>query len=427
MIAIAVAGGPQLIVADEPTTALDVTVQAQILSLLNTLRREHGCSIILITHDFEVASQVADRVAVLYAGRIAEIGSTAELLEGPKHPYTAALLRSRLDLDSDRARRIVALPGQPPDLRQPPTGCPFSPRCAYSREKCDVAPPPVVYDGGRGVACVREAEIDLRQESDGGAAWEPSAAPAENRPALHAEDLEVSVKRSTWMRRRDPIRILEGVSLTVAQGEAVALVGESGSGKTTFIRAAAGLMPFTGGRLEVGDSAPQMIFQDAGSSLTPWLETGELIGERLRAAGVGRAERKAEVLKAMELVGLPERFFNARPAQLSGGQRQRVAIARAVVVPPRLLLCDEPTSSLDVSIAAGVLNLLGDLRRRLGMALVFVTHDLAVARVIADRVAVMHAGRIVEMGPVEDVLRSPSESYTQTLIASIPGLHDRGR
>jgi len=427
MIAIAVAGDPQLIVADEPTTALDVTIQAQILLLLDRLRRERGCSIILITHDFAVASQVADRVAVLYAGRIAEIGSTAGLLEAPKHPYTAGLLRSRLDLDSDRTRRIVALPGQPPDLRQPPPGCPFSPRCVYSREKCDVAPPPVLYADGRGVACVREAEIDLLEESDGGVAWERPAAPAEDMPALHAVDLEVSVARNTWFRRRDPIRILEGVSLTVAQGEAVALVGESGSGKTTFIRAAAGLMPFTGGLLEVGDSAPQMIFQDAGSSLTPWLEIGELIGERLRAAGAGRAERKVAVLGAMEMVGLPERFFDARPAQLSGGQRQRVAIARAVVVPPRLLLCDEPTSSLDVSVAAGVLNLLGDLRRRLGMALVFVTHDLAVARVIAERVAVMHAGRIVEMGLVEDVLRSPNDSYTRTLIQSIPGLTGRVR
>jgi peptide/nickel transport system ATP-binding protein len=425
MIAIAVAGDPQLIVADEPTTALDVTIQAQILALLDRLRRERGCSILFITHDLAVASQVADRIAVLYAGRIAEIGPTAELLAAPEHPYTAALLRSRLDLGSDRARRIVALPGQPPDLRQPPPGCPFAPRCVYRRDKCEVAPPPVVWAGMRGDACLRAAEIDLREESEGGVAWEVPAASAEDLPALRAVDLEVSVARSAWLRRRDPIRILEGVSLTVAQGEAVALVGESGSGKTTFIRAVAGLMPVTGGRLEVGDSAPQMIFQDAGSSLTPWLTIGDSIGERLRAAGAGRAERKAKVLEAMAMVGLSERLFSARPAQLSGGQRQRVAIARAVVVPPRLLLCDEPTSALDVSIAAGVLNLLGDLRRRLGMALVFVTHDLAVARVIAERVAVMHAGRIVEMGPVEDVLRSPDASYTRTLIASIPGLHDR--
>ena len=400
MIAIAVAGDPQLIVADEPTTALDVTIQAQILSLLDRLRRERGCSILFITHDLAVASQVADRVAVLYAGRIAEIGPTAELLAAPKHPYTAALLRSRLDLSSDRARRIVALPGQPPDLRQPPPGCPFAPRCTLSPRQ--VRSRTTARRVGRQRAgshvSARPRSIFSRN-SEGGLAWEPPAAPAEDLPALRAVDLEVSVARGAWLRRRDPIRILEGVSLEVAQGEAVALVGESGSGKTTFIRAAAGLMPVTGGRLEVGDSAPQMIFQDAGSSLTPWLAIGDLIGERLRAAGAGRAERRTKVLDAMELVGLPERLFRARPAQLSGGQRQRVAIARAVVVPPRLLLCDEPTSALDVSIAAGVLNLLGDLRRRLGMALVFVTHDLAVARVIADRVAVMHAGRIVEMGP----------------------------
>ena len=349
MIAIAVAGDPKLIVADEPTTALDVTLQAQILSLLDRLRRERGCSIIFITHDLAVAAQVADRVAVLYAGRIAEIGPTAELLAAPKHPYTAALLRSRLDLGSDRARRIVALAGQPPDLRQPPPGCPFAPRCAYRRDICDVSPPPVLWAGRRGVACVREAEIDLLAESGSGVAWNLPAAAAEDAPAIRAVDLEVSVSRSSWLRHRDPIRILEGVTLTVAQGEAVALVGESGSGKTTFIRAAAGLMPFTGGRLEVGDSAPQMIFQDAGSSLTPWMAVGGAIGERLRAARTGRTERKAKVLEAMELVGLPERLVNARPAQLSGGQRQRVAIARAVVVPPRLLLCDEPTSARSMS------------------------------------------------------------------------------
>jgi peptide/nickel transport system ATP-binding protein len=247
------------------------------------------------------------------------------------------------------------------------------------------------------------------------------------RPALRANALDISVARGSWPRRLEPIRILEGVSLTVAHGEAVALVGESGSGKTTFIRAAAGLMPITGGELEVADATPQMIFQDAGSSLTPWLSVGELIGERLRAAGTGRAERRAQVLEAMATVGLADGLINVRPAQLSGGQRQRVAIARAVVVPPRLLLCDEPTSALDVSVAAGVLNLLGDLRRRLGMALVFVTHDLAVARVIADRVAVMHAGQIVEVGPIDDVLRSPTAPYTRTLIASIPGLHEAGR
>jgi peptide/nickel transport system ATP-binding protein len=427
MIAIAVAGNPQLIVADEPTTALDVTIQAQILSLLDRLRRELGCSIILITHDLAVASQVADRVAVLYAGRIAEIGPTADLLTAPRHPYTAALLRSRLDLDSDRARRIIALAGQPPDLRQPPPGCPFAPRCAYRREACEAALPEVSWDGRHGVACVRAQDIDLRRQSDDGVAWEAQEPEVAGRPALRANALDVSVARGSWPRRLEPIRILEGVSLTVAQGEAVALVGESGSGKTTFIRAAAGLMPITGGELEVADSAPQMIFQDAGSSLTPWLSVGELIGERLRAAGTGRTERRAQVLEAMATVGLPDRLINVRPAQLSGGQRQRVAIARAVVVPPRLLLCDEPTSALDVSVAAGVLNLLGDLRRRLGMALVFVTHDLAVARVIADRVAVMHAGRIVEVGPIDDVLQSPSAPYTRTLIASIPGLHEGGR
>lgn len=429
MIAIAVAGDPRLIVADEPTTALDVTVQAQILELLDRMRRERGCSVVFITHDLAVASQIADRIAVLYAGRIAEIAPTAELLTAPRHPYTAALLRSRVDLATDREHRLVALPGQPPDLRQPPTGCAFAPRCAFRQERCDEAPPAVRDDGRGSVACLRAGELDFAQELAVGERW-PAAAEAPDpngAPAIEATALEVSVTKGSWPQRRTKITILRGVDLTVAQGEAIALVGESGSGKTTFVRAVAGLVAPTGGQLTTRDDSPQMVFQDAGSSLTPWMTVEELVGERLRNAGMPRAERRQQVLRTMELVGLPERLIGVRPAQLSGGQRQRVGIARAVVVPPRVLLCDEPTSALDVSVAAGVLNLLGELRRRLGMAMVFVTHDLAVARVIADRVAVMHEGRLVEVGPTEAVLASPTNDYTRRLIASIPALRPEVR
>lgn len=420
MIAIAIAGDPKLIIADEPTTALDVTVQAQILALFARLRDELGCSIVLITHDLAVASQIADRVAVLYAGRIAETGPTADLLHRPRHPYTAALLRSRLDAEADKGHRLPTLAGEPPDPQRLPRGCPFDPRCAFAQPPCTEALPALRTNGNRGDACIRSDEIDARSAGLAAMPWAGDVSPDLSSFVLDAQALTVDARPSGILRRRAGVRILDNVNLTVHDGESVALVGESGCGKTTFLRAIATLTPTSGGRLDVRDPHPQMIFQDAGTSLTPWLAVGEIVGERLRAQRLGREERRARVTAALALVGLPARIASIRPPQLSGGQRQRVAIARAVIVPPKVLLCDEPTSALDASVAAGVLNLLGDLRRRLGMALVFVTHDLGVARLVADRVAVMYLGRIVETGPADTILTSPAHPYTQSLIASIP-------
>jgi peptide/nickel transport system ATP-binding protein len=420
MIAIAIAGGPRLIVADEPTTALDVTVQAQILELFARLRAELACSIVLITHDLAVASQIADRIAVLYAGRIAEIGPTEDLLGGPRHPYTSALLRSRLDVDADKRYRLPTLAGEPPDPRELPPGCAFAPRCGFVTPTCEQTLPPLRMDGRRGNACVRSDEIDARLSTAAGEAWASAPAPDPSAVIVKAEALEVSAAASGVFRRRSGVRILNGVDLTVHEGESVALVGESGCGKTTLLRTVASLSIATGGSLDVEDHAPQMIFQDAGSSLTPWLSVGEIVGERLRGKRLDHRERNERAIAALALVGLPAWVAGVRPFQLSGGQRQRVAIARAIIVPPRILLCDEPTSALDASVAAGVLNLLGDLRRRLGMALLFVTHDLGVARLVADRMAVMYLGRIVEIGSADTVLRAPIHPYTQSLIASIP-------
>jgi peptide/nickel transport system ATP-binding protein len=422
MIAMAIAGEPKLIVADEPTTALDVTVQAQILDLLTRLCGELGCSLLLVTHDLGVAGQIAQRVLVLYGGRIAEEAPLEQLVRQPRHPYSAALLRSRLDVEMDTSRPLPSLEGEPPNPNELPPGCPFEPRCQFSKPACTLRPPPLrSLSHDRRDACIRSDELDLRPKEVQIEPWPPVRIDRTVAPALRVEDLRVEVATGSLGRRRR-IRILNGVELRIEAGECMALVGESGCGKTTLLNTVAGLMRKSGGELELGDLAPQMVFQDAGTSLTPWLSIRELIDERLRAGGVARARRAARVEEVLGQVGLPAWVSAARPSQLSGGQRQRVAIARAIAVPPRLLLCDEPTSALDVSVAASVLNLLGGLRRELGLAILFVTHDIAVARLIADRIAVMYLGRIVESGPADLLVTDPVHPYTRALISSVPGI-----
>jgi peptide/nickel transport system ATP-binding protein len=433
MIAMAVAGSPSLVIADEPTTALDVTVQAQILQLLGSLRDEFGTSFILVTHDLGVAAQVADRIAVLYGSRLAELGPAEAVLQNPVHPYTTALLRSRLMLGCDRSRPIVTLPGEPPDPRAHPPGCPFGPRCEYHADACDVALPEMVAVGlpgapERQAACVRWNDPDRKGVDQVRAEpWKPvelgvTGGPP---PAVLIHDVTKSFPIGGTFKRQQ-LKALRGVTLDVTKGEAVALVGESGCGKSTLLRSIAGLQPIDSGSIEFGRGArPQMVFQDAGASLTPWLTIGELIGERLRSENMSRAARAARVKEALKQVGLPPEVAESKPLQLSGGQRQRAALARATVIAPDVLLCDEPTSALDVSLAATVLNLIGQLRRDLGVAVIFVTHDLAAARVVADRIAVMYLGRIVECGPSEELCATPVHPYTQALLAAVPDLARR--
>jgi peptide/nickel transport system ATP-binding protein len=433
MIAMAVAGSPSLVIADEPTTALDVTVQAQILQLLASLRDEFGTSFILVTHDLGVAAQVADRIAVLYGSRLAEVGGAEDVLQRPVHPYTEALLRSRLTLGCDPTRPIVTLPGEPPDPRAHPPGCPFGPRCEFHAAECDTALPELetVSPAGapvRQAACVRWSDPSRAAAARG--ALDPWAAvdlgvTGSAPPAVLIHDVHKTFPIGGTFNRQQ-LHALRGVTLEVNKGEALALVGESGCGKSTLLRSIAGLQPINSGSIEFGRGArPQMVFQDAGASLTPWLTVGELIGERLRAESLSRATRAERVRAALRQVGLPPEVAESKPLQLSGGQRQRAALARATVVPPDVLLCDEPTSALDVSLAATVLNLIGQLRRDLGMAVIFVTHDLAAARVVADKIAVMYLGRIVELGQSDAICASPSHPYTQALLAAVPDLARR--
>jgi len=438
MIAIAIAGDPELIVADEPTTALDVTVQAQVLRLLQSLRDEIGCSIVFITHDLGVAAQISDRIAVLYAGRVAEIGPTREVLDRPAHPYTHGLLRSRLTLDTARDQRLAALAGSVPSAVTPLPGCAFAPRCVLETPACSTVPPnPVAVADGRVSACILPFD-DVVDALSGAAAnasetFDGSGPDDTVPPSVVARDITKTfiVKRRILDRSGDnggKLHALRGISLTVGHGESVALVGESGSGKSTLLRVIAGLEKQTSGDVELaGGHRPQMVFQDAGASLTPWLSVGELISERLRSTKMSRARRNDAVAEVLDRVGLPLEIAKSRAGQLSGGQRQRVSLARATVVPPSVLLCDEPTSALDVSLAASVLNLIGDLRRTLDMSVVFVTHDLSVARVVADRIAVMYLGRIVEIGPADDVINRPTHPYTQALVDSIPDLDRESR
>jgi peptide/nickel transport system ATP-binding protein len=440
MIAMALARDPRLIVADEPTTALDVTTQARVLDLLAHAARERGTALLLITHDLGVAARLCDRIAVAYAGRIVECASAEQVLFAPRHPYPVGLLASRPHLDGRVAGgELPTLAGQPPDPRRPLAGCAFAARCPVADPLCE-APAPVTIEGGRRCECHRPGALQhwprnhepsahagaLLEAMAGERKPEPPRARIAPVPALALEDVVCEYARP---RRRPfapapaPLRAVDGVSLTLAAGGSLAIVGESGSGKTTLLRTVVGLLAPTSGQVRLAAGAPpQLVFQDAGASLTPWLSIGTQIEERLAALGVPRQQRAARLNATLEAVGLPAEAAGLLPRSLSGGMRQRAAIARAIAVPPALLACDEPVSVLDVSLAAQVLNLLCELRAELGLALLFVTHDLAAARAVADEVAVMSRGSIVEHTPTDELFAAPSHPYTRELLAAVPDI-----
>jgi len=435
MIAMALMNEPDLIIADEPTTALDVTVQAQIMDLLAELRREFGMAMILITHDLAVVASTVDKVAVMYGGEIVEQGPCRDVLHNPLHPYTRGLLASAPKL-TDVPHRLGAIPGIVPSMIGEINHCVFASRCPYVKPVCRAERPPLREPGGRSYACVMPPEEI--------AALPPAQPDIEMLP-LKADASAVliagqhihkvyEIKRSFFAPKRE-LHALDDINIDIRRGETFALVGESGSGKTTLAKILLGLSPATEGEVLLeGQSIigmdrkkrarlMQPIFQDPYSSLNPRHTIGNIIARPLEIHQIGDASARAKaVAEAMELVGLPHRVINNYPNQMSGGQRQRVAIARALIMRPALLVCDEPTSALDVSVQAQILNLLADLQRDLGLTYLLITHDIGVVHQVASRVAVMYLGQIVEMGDAADVLGAPKHPYTRLLLSSVPEL-----
>jgi peptide/nickel transport system ATP-binding protein len=436
-LAAALARDPRLLIADEPTTALDVTTQAEILDLLSSLQRSRGMSLMLITHDLRVAFSVCDQVYVVYAGRVLEVGDAQEVQSDPLHPYTQGLLLSEPPVDR-RAGDLVSIEGSVPSPDDVTLSCAFAPRCAWATDICRSGRPALAtVDAGRQSACVRINEIRPEMVTARGRIY-TAVAPPLIEPAPASEPL-MSIRDVTKVfgargKREASVPALRGVTLHVGAKESVGLVGESGSGKTTLGRCVVGLETPTDGSLIVDGMdahdygavardiraklrrSAQMVFQDPYSSLDPRQTIGSMLRETL--AVNGRVE--PNISELLRLVGLPDSYADQLPRALSGGERQRAAIARSLAVGPKLLVCDEPVSALDVSVQAQILNLFAELRERLGLSYLFITHDLAVVRQVVDRVYVMYRGEIVEEGPVDRVLDDPQHPYTRRLIESIP-------
>ncbi|MEU7003620.1 ABC transporter ATP-binding protein [Nonomuraea sp. NPDC046570] len=439
MIAMALVCQPRVVIADEPTTALDVTIQAEILELLDDLKSRLGMSMILITHDMGVIARHADRVGVMYGGRVAETGPTPALFSRTRHRYTHALLSSIPSLTHDRSEELFSIPGAPPDLTVAQVGCPFAPRCDAATDRC------------------REEKPALSVEEDGHAhaCWHPASGPtvrARSRfvtsPAILPEQGAAPRLRVVDLRREYPagsaglfggrrtVKAVSGVSFEVADGETFGLVGESGCGKSSLGRMLVALdRPTSGEVIFDGESVTrmsaralgprrtqlQMMFQDSNASLDPRMRIGTILREPLAIQGVGsRAERTARAHELLRDVGLPASVMERYPYELSGGQRQRVGLARALALDPKVLVADEPVSALDVSIRSQVLNLMRRLQLERGLSSVVISHDLAVVRYLADRVGVMYLGKLVETGTTEEVYGSAAHPYTAGLLAAVP-------
>jgi peptide/nickel transport system ATP-binding protein len=445
MIAMALAGEPDLLIADEPTTALDVTMQAQVLQLLRDIKQRTGMSILLITHDLGVVAEMADRIAVMYAGQIVEEAGRAQFLGAPLHPYSRKLFESLPDV-GQRGAPLAVIEGVVPPLTTEFRGCRFESRCERRWDACARVPPKWIDTGsGRFVRChlhdVAMAETPAAVASaegplpESGRPWQRSAVAA----TLTVRDLKVHfpIERGILRRTIGQVYAVDGVSLAIPAATTLALVGESGCGKTTAGKAIARLLEATGGEVRFDGidvlalrgaelrrlrREVQFIFQDPYASMNPRMNVADIVAEGMVAQGIGRthAERMQRVDALLLQVGLDPAARHRFPHEFSGGQRQRICIARALAVQPRLVICDEPTSALDVSVQAQILNLLQSLQRDLGLSYLFITHNLAVVRYLAHEVAVMYLGRIVEHGPVAEVMEHPRHPYTQALLSAVP-------
>jgi len=453
MIAMALLSNPALLVCDEPTSALDVTLEAQILDLILGLRDDFETAMLYITHDLGVIAQICDRVIVMYAGNIVEAGQVFPIFEKPKHPYTQALLRSHPS-HRMRERRLRTIPGVVPSLRDLPPGCKFAPRCELAREICRTHEPDYVQEGQQSVLCHSYASA-WKGPSAAEATWAPDQVDEGHGEARrtsdqvlirtqglhkHFED-HVSLLGQLLGQETGGVKAVSGVDLAIRKGETLGLVGESGSGKTTLARTILRLTDPTMGKIvmlgkDISDlstrevrplrSRMQMIFQDPTSSLSPRMKASSLLMEPYVIHNVPKGERKdPEELLAM--VGLASEQLDKYPHQLSGGQARRLGIARALALEPDVLLADEPTAGLDVSVAAGLLNLLKDLRQRLDLTYVIITHNLNVIGFISDRVAVMYLGQIVELAETEALFDTPRHPYTEALLSAIPVPDPRAR
>jgi peptide/nickel transport system ATP-binding protein len=438
VIAIAMANKPDVIIADEPTTALDVTVQAQVLEVLKLAHVQTGAAMVLITHDLGVVAGIADRVLVMYAGRAVEVGTVDDVFYRPRMPYTVGLLGSVPRLDQ-RASRLTPIPGRPPSAFERPTGCPFHPRCPMRRQPCTETVPELASIGSPDhlSACHFRADVDSaifgRVETVTG---DTDLPPGEVVLRVNKVTKHFPVRSGGVIRRRiGETAAVDDVSLELRRNETLGLVGESGSGKSTTGRMILQLLSVTSGSIEFEGREltrlpsrqlrrmrrdMQIVFQDPYGSLDPRMSVRSILGEAMRVHGVSHGDQTRRVAELLSLVDLEPKHANRFPHEFSGGQRQRIGIARALALSPKVLILDEPVSALDVSVRAGVINLLQELKRRLNLSYLFIAHDLSIIQLIADRVAVMYLGVIVETATTAELFARPAHPYTQALLSAVP-------